>query len=107
MMSMCSARGSDKSLKLSASHLGAGPELQLPLVLVLLAPLELTICDGLAAHDDFVSGMFIRSAGDSLQLALCHRRLAAEATSISKKGHEDQCKHCNCTHCSHQIALSG
>merc|ERR1719235_2726341 len=68
-----------KVLNSSAPKLVARTELQLPLVLVLLAPLKLACRKGLAAEDDLVARMLILCASNTLNLALGHNATAAEA----------------------------
>merc|ERR1719379_656254 len=67
----------------STSHLRACAKLQLPFVLVLFAPLELTSLECLAANNDLEASMLIRSARNTLQLALCDRCLAAKPAGLN------------------------
>merc|ERR1719263_2747895 len=60
----------------SAAQLVAGTELELPLVLVLLAPLELACRDGLATEDLLVPRVLIRGACDTPDLTVCHNFFA-------------------------------
>merc|ERR1719281_359998 len=74
----------------SATKLVAGAELQLPLVLVLLTPLELASREGLAAEDDLVPRVLVLSAGDALNLALGHDAAAAEALLVGHARGEEK-----------------
>merc|ERR1719265_1770793 len=74
------------------------PELQLPLVLVLLAPLELTICDGLTTHNGLESGMLVCGACHALQFSLGDRGIAAKATCCGEQRQQEQGKNSKGAH---------
>merc|ERR1719265_2343659 len=71
----------------SATHLGACTKLELPLMLVLLTPLELTCLEGITTDNDLKARMLISSASNTFQLALCDWCMAAQPAS---RGHERQ-----------------
>merc|ERR1719473_486966 len=77
----------------SATHLGTCTKLELPFMLVLLAPFKLACLEGLAADNNLEPGMFISGASNSLQLSLSHWCLAAEPTSRSEQRQDKQVKH--------------
>merc|ERR1719473_1727081 len=77
----------------SATHLGTCTKLELPLMLVLLAPFKLTCLEGLATDNNLEPGMLISSASNSLQLSLSHWRLAAEPTSGGEQRQEEEAEH--------------
>merc|ERR1719453_1889886 len=76
-----------------ATHFGARTKLQLPLVLVLLAPLKLACLKGLTTDDDLKACVLIGCAGNPLKLTLGDRRLAAEpSTFCTCKAKSKECK---------------
>merc|ERR1719387_1343273 len=75
-----------------ATHLGACAKLELPLMLVLLAPFQLTCLESLAADDDLEPGVLISSASNPLQFSLSHWRLTAKATSRGEQRQDEQVK---------------
>merc|ERR1719235_2994688 len=79
-----------KVLNSSAPKLVARTELQLPLVLVLLAPLKLACRKGLAAEDDLVARMLILCASNTLNLALGDHALSKEEGQQDEGAHDSE-----------------